>query len=189
MRRASSVIVLICACACGGSVAHTETAKPKSKPQPAAAPPAAAATPAQPAAATAAQGDVGADASAPPAPAAAAAATPAHIEGGDIPRPVLLAVLSRGVGRFLQHVHAEAHLIGGRFVGWRLLSLFEGDPNVQSGALQPGDTVMRVNGQSIERPEQFKNVWDSMATQSELMLLVQRAGMQTHVRYRIVDPR
>jgi S1-C subfamily serine protease len=187
MRRASSLIVLICACACGGSVAHTETAKPKSKPQPAA--PAAAATPAQPAAAPPAQGEVGADASAPPAPPAAAAAAATHIEGGDIPRPVLLAVLSRGIGRFLQHVHAEAHLIGGRFVGWRLLSLFDGDPNVQSGALQPGDTVMRVNGQSIERPEQFKNVWDSMATQSELMLLVQRAGKQTQVRYRIVDPR
>jgi len=122
-------------------------------------------------------------------PAAALPDAPGRIEAGDIPRPVLLAVLSRGVGRFLQHVHAEPHLVGGRFVGWRLVSLFESDPQLQTGALQPGDTVMRVNGQSIERPEQFKSVWDSLATQSELTLQVQRAGKQTQVRYRIVDPR
>jgi len=179
-------------CACGGSVAHTETVPPKSKPEPAQAVPAApAAVPAQPVAGPAAQVETGAGtaASGPPAPPNDAALVTARVEGGDIPRPVLLAVLSRGVGRFLQHVHAEPHLVSGRFVGWRLLRLFEADPQLQKGALQPGDTVMRVNGQSIERPEQFKTVWDSMATQSELMLQVQRAGKQTQVRYRIVDPR
>lgn len=196
MRAPPSLTVLILACACSGSVAHTETAKPAPKPQPAQAPPvAAAAEPvaAAPAAAAPAPtpepgvpSETGPAATAPPAPAATA---PARIEGGDIPRPILMAVLSRGIGRFLQHVRAEAHLVRGRFIGWRLLGLFEGDPDVQSRALLPGDTVMRVNGQSIERPEQFKNVWDSLATQSELTLLVQRDGKPAHVHYRIVDPR
>jgi S1-C subfamily serine protease len=178
---------MLCVCACGGSVAETATVKPTAKPE--AKPEAAAAPLAQPSPEPAAQSETGAGAeNAPPVPEAAPGAQ-SRIDGGDIPRPVLLAVLSRGVGRFLQHVHAEPHLVGGRFVGWRLVSLFEADPRLQGGALQPGDTVMRVNGQSIERPEQFKSVWDSLGTQSELMLQVQRAGKQTQVRYRIVDPR
>ncbi len=193
MRRVFSLLVLVHVCACGSSVAGTATMPAKGKPEPSPAveaPPPAQSPTAQPAPDSGTQSEPGALAVAPPVvPEAAPPDGPARIEGGDIPRPVLLAVLSRGVGRFLQHVHAEPHLVGGRFVGWRLVSLFEADPQLQRGALQPGDTVMRVNGQSIERPEQFKSVWDSLGTQSELMLQVQRAGKQTQVRYRIVDPR
>jgi S1-C subfamily serine protease len=163
-------------CACSGSVAHTETAKPK----PAAARPSA--EPREAAAPAAPEGDASAQAAPDD-----SGALPERVDGGEISRARLLAVLSGGVGRFLQKVRAEPHLVAGRFVGWRLLSLFEGDPALQSGPLQPGDTVMRVNGQSIERPEQFKNAWDSLATESELVLQVQRAGKQSQVRYRIVD--
>lgn len=106
------------------------------------------------------------------------------VEAGEIPRPALLAVLSAGVGRFLQKVRAQPKLESGRFVGWTLVDLFDQKP---PAVLLPGDTVMRVNGQSIERPEQFKNVWDSLATESELVLLVERSGQQSQVRYRIVD--
>jgi hypothetical protein len=111
----------------------------------------------------------------------------AQVEGGEIPRATVLAVLSSGIGRFLQKIPVEAHLVKGRFKGWRLLQLFDVEPGTERGVLHAGDTVLRVNGQSIERPEQFKNVWDSMATQSELLLLVERAGKQSEVRYRIVE--
>jgi hypothetical protein len=120
-----------------------------------------------------------------PAPEASAAPVE-QVEAGAIPRTTLTAVLSAGPGRFLQSVQAEPHLVGGRFMGWRLVGLIGA---VAGGALQAGDTVMRVNGQSIERPEQFKTVWDSLATQSELVLLVERAGKQSRLRYRIVDDR
>jgi hypothetical protein len=205
--------VLMLAAACGGSVAHSETAKPVKPaapapaPETATAPPDAAPQPGMPATAAApADALVPVPAAehppAPPPPpgdaalvagsqttAPAAPGAPERLEGGEIPRATLLAVLSHGIGRFLQKVRAEAHLVAGRFLGWRLLALFENDPAVRVGVLQPGDTVLRVNGQSIERPEQFKNVWDSMATESELVLLVQRAGKRTEVRYRIVDSR
>ncbi|MDH5670815.1 MAG: hypothetical protein OEZ06_01615 [Myxococcales bacterium] len=107
------------------------------------------------------------------------------VEAGEIPRPQLFAVLADGVGRFLQRVQARPHLHKGRFVGWRLIRLFDDEP--RQGVLRPGDTVMRVNGQSIERPEQFKNVWDMMATSSELVLDVRRGAQVAKLRYRIVD--
>jgi hypothetical protein len=112
---------------------------------------------------------------------------PDQVEAGQISRAKLKAVLSAGVGRFLGRLRAEPQLENGRFVGWRLLNVFDRDPQLHDGVLHPGDTVMRVNGQSIERPEQFKNVWDSLASSSELVLQVQRAGKPSEVRYRIVD--
>lgn len=115
-------------------------------------------------------------------------ALPAELDAGDIPRPMLLAVLKGGVGRFLQNVQLEPQLDRGRFVGWRVVALFERTPELKErSALLPGDTVSRVNGQSIERPEQFKNVWDSLATESQLVLSVTRGGKQSEIRYRIVD--
>lgn len=117
----------------------------------------------------------------------ALAELPERVDGGEITRGTLTAVLSSGVGRFLQRVRAEPQLDRGRFLGWRLLSFAEGDATLRSSVLHPGDTVMRVNGQSIERPEQFKNVWDSLTSSSDLVLQVQRAGKQSEVRYRIVD--
>jgi hypothetical protein len=197
--------VLVLAAGCGGSVAHSETAKPLKPAAPAAAPApvapspdasATAAAPVEPLSPVPAAEQVPAP---PPPPgdaalvAGGAAAAPAapgapeRLDGGEIPRATLLAVLSNGIGRFLQKVRAEAHLVAGRFLGWRLLALFENEPAIRVRVLQPGDTVLRVNGQSIERPEQFKNVWDSMATESELVLLVERAGKRSEVRYRIVD--
>jgi type II secretory pathway component PulC len=65
-----------------------------------------------------------------------------------------------------------------------LVTLFDSD---RVGALQRGDTVMRVNGQDIERPEQFKEVWDKLAAQPELVLLVQREGRESELHYRIVE--
>ena len=127
-----------------------------------------------------------------PSPAGAEAAEQAALadaqDAGKIPRPALLAVLSAGIGRFLRDVRVEPRLDRGHFVGWRLLSLFPQSPVLQrASALRPGDVVLRVNGQSIERPEQFKDVWDSLATQSQLVLLVERGGKQGELRYRIVD--
>ena len=105
----------------------------------------------------------------------------------DIRNGRVMAVLEQGVPRFLQKVLAEPHLSRGRFMGWRLVSLFSNDPGMTAGVLRVGDTVLSVNGQSIERPEQFKNVWDSLATSSELVFKVRRGDQPSTVRYAIVD--
>jgi hypothetical protein len=124
-----------------------------------------------------------------PEPEPAPPGTVQSVQAGGIPRAALLTVLSGGVGRFLQQVRAEAKVESGRFVGWRIVKLFGEDLSSppSSAALRPGDVVLRVNGQSIERPEQFKNVWDSLATASEIVLQSEREGAPRELRYRIVD--
>jgi hypothetical protein len=185
------MLLLLLGGACGGS--SSASLKPEPKPQakavdepPAPAPPVDAAVPEPSAEATP-------PAPAEAAPAAATAPTPAagplpdSLDAGDIPRATVLAVLSGGVGRFLQRVHAEPQLERGRFVGWRILGFEASREQLGRSVLREGDTVTRINGQPIERPEQFKNVWDSMATESELVLSVRRAGKQSEIHYHIVD--
>jgi type II secretory pathway component PulC len=175
MRRCSPWLALGCVAACASGAARPAPAHP-------AAPPAAVAPAPSPAPVQAST----------PAPAAHAAAVsapalPDQLEAGSIARSEINAVLAAGVGRFLQRLRAEPRIERGRFAGWRLLRLPDAGPAPAAEVLVPGDVVLRVNGQSIERPEQFKNVWDSMATSSELLLDVERAGKRSQVRYRIVD--
>jgi type II secretory pathway component PulC len=110
---------------------------------------------------------------------------PLEMNAGVISRAVLQGELASGIGRFLQQVRAEPNVTRGRFVGWRVITLFPNRSDIQVQVLRPGDTVKRVNGQSIERPEQFKALWDAMATASELVLDIQRDGRSSRLRYTI----
>jgi type II secretory pathway component PulC len=110
---------------------------------------------------------------------------PMELNAGVISRAVLRAELASGIGRFLQQVRAAPSVVRGRFIGWRVLSLFPERKDIRVSVLRPGDTVMKVNGQSIERPEQFKALWDTMANASELVLDIQREGHASRLRYTI----
>jgi type II secretory pathway component PulC len=110
---------------------------------------------------------------------------PVEMNAGVISRAALQAELASGIGKFLQQVRAEPTVARGRFIGWRVVSLFPNRSDVHVQVLRPGDTVTRVNGQSIERPEQFKALWDAMATATELVLDIQREGRNTKLRYTI----
>lgn len=112
---------------------------------------------------------------------------PERVDAGALPRTQVLAVLQEGAGRFLQKLKTEPHLEGGKFVGWRIVRLFEQQPEMRGEVLRPGDTLMRVNGQSIERPEEFLHVWQTMRTSGELVLQIRRAGHDSTVRYTIAD--
>ena len=104
---------------------------------------------------------------------------------GSIVRADLESVVAAGLGRFLGYVGTEPHLDNGAFVGHRITAL-RGEVLPQSG-LQLGDTVVAVNGQSVERPEQAMAVWNSLSVASELSLDVLRAGEPQTLRFRIVD--
>jgi hypothetical protein len=111
----------------------------------------------------------------------------ADVQVGTIARSALRAELARGIGRFLQNVKTEAVLSRGHFMGWRILSLFAKRPDVQVKGISAGDVLLRVNGQSIERPEEFKDVWDSLETAKELVLEIERQGQPSTLHYRIVE--
>jgi type II secretory pathway component PulC len=105
---------------------------------------------------------------------------------GTIQRAALDDVLSRGPGAFLAKVSVEPNLVEGRFVGFRVTELHD---ETLFGAvdLQPGDTILSVNGQAIERPEQAFEVWSALRVASELTVDVLRDGAPRQLRYPIVD--
>jgi type II secretory pathway component PulC len=108
-----------------------------------------------------------------------------EVNAGVIPRAALRAELALGIGRFLRQVRTEPALARGRFVGWRVLGLFAGRSDVNVLVLRPGDTVLRINGRSVERPEEFKTIWDALGDAPELVLDIQRGGRVSKLRYSI----
>lgn len=110
-----------------------------------------------------------------------------EVNAGVISRATLRAELARGIGRFLRDVRTEPAFSHGHFVGWRVLELFPKRPEIRVQVLRPGDTVTRVNNQSVERPEDFKQVWDGLAKANELVLEIVRNGQASKLRYAIAD--
>jgi type II secretory pathway component PulC len=115
----------------------------------------------------------------------AEAGLPPQVDGGAIPRDLLKAELANGIGRFFQQVRPEPVVSRGRFVGWRIATLFPNRPDLKVKGVQTGDIVLRVNGESVERPEDFKAVWDALAEAKQLVLDIERAGETTSVHYAI----
>ncbi len=109
----------------------------------------------------------------------------APVRQGTIARAELDAVLEQGLGRFLQRVTTEPDLEEGRFVGHRLTALrselFDGVD------LHAGDTVVRVNGMPVERPEQALAAWDALRVASELTVDFLRDGERHQLRFAIEE--
>lgn len=106
---------------------------------------------------------------------------------GQISRAELDLILDGGFGRFLQGVETQPDVVDGQFVGFRLASFYPDDPRFREIDLEPGDTVVRVNGQPIERPEQALRVWNSLRVASELVIELKRAGEPRELRFAIVQ--
>ena len=110
-----------------------------------------------------------------------------RVSTGAISRDELLPVLDGGLGRFLQNVQTEPAFHKGSFVGFRIVSLFPGEPAFASLDLRPGDTVTRINGKPIERPEQAAAVWEDLRTASNLVVAYRRGSEDHALRFTIVD--
>ncbi|MGB5548196.1 MAG: hypothetical protein WBM74_16580, partial [Polyangiales bacterium] len=110
-----------------------------------------------------------------------------RVRQGVIARTELVPVLDEGLGRFLQNVQTEPEFHKGAFVGFRIVSLFPGEPAYASLDLRPGDTVTRINGRPIERPEQAIAVWEELRTASVLVVDYRRGGEPQALRFAIVD--
>ena len=135
----------------------------------------------------------------PPAPSGmspiAAAAPPAgDSDARTMPRSAVLAVVSDGLGAFLQRVDLDDQpvLVGGRFHGFRIAALRDGQSwsGFWSGVdLKPGDVITSVNGFPIEHPEQAQTAFDSLEVASELRVSYERGGQGRALVYSIVDSR
>jgi type II secretory pathway component PulC len=62
----------------------------------------------------------------------------------------------------------------GRFRGWIIRRFF--DPCFAELDLKPGDVVQRINGTSVERPEQANEVFVSLRSAPAVVVEYTRAG-------------
>jgi type II secretory pathway component PulC len=102
-----------------------------------------------------------------------------------IARRELLAFLDRGPGEFLGHVDVSPRFGSGHFQGWRLRSFYPGDQRFAGLDLQAGDVVLRVNGRSVEKPEQLTEVWQALRAAEALEVDLERNGAPIRLRWPI----
>ena len=121
----------------------------------------------------------------PVAPAKSTGLASAKLPAGTIARSDLELFLNGSPGSFLQHVDSEPKFHGGRFHGWRVTAFFPGDTRFSAVDVRAGDVVLRVNGNSIERPEQLMQVWQDLRTSKELVVDLEREGAPRTLRWSI----
>ncbi|MCA9540944.1 MAG: hypothetical protein KC620_18720, partial [Myxococcales bacterium] len=92
--------------------------------------------------------------------AAAPKADEAVLVEGALARSEVRSVIERGPQRFIASLRVAAHLEKGRFVGFRIEGFAADAPMVNSQSVQPGDVILSVNREPLERPEQFMRAWE-----------------------------
>lgn len=99
----------------------------------------------------------------------------------------MVGVLSGGLGAFLARLEVQPLVNAGKFRGWRIVKFRSGDPLWQNTELAPGDVVTRINGASVERPEQAFAVFQDLAVAPQLRVEYERAGTRRDLVYAIDD--
>jgi hypothetical protein len=107
-------------------------------------------------------------------------ADPAYV--GVLDRKGLVAVIEQGLGRMLARLKLSAVMNKGRFAGFRVTQI---DPAWAAAGIEEGDVLLRLNGQTIERPEQAQEAFESLRVASEVALELVRGEEKRSLRYRI----
>ncbi len=100
---------------------------------------------------------------------------------GVVKRKAIVRLLDAGLPRWLQGVEGDRVLAHHRFAGWLIKSLHPEDPCYREVDLRKGDIVQRVNGKSIERPEQAFDVAESLRTAPAIVVDFLRGGKAHHL--------
>jgi hypothetical protein len=111
----------------------------------------------------------------------------ALIDPDRLRRSAIVRTIDAGLGRWLQATSLDPKLAGGRFQGWIIRSLHPDEICYRAVNLRAGDVVTRVNGRSVERPEEALEVWVGLRTSRELVVDFQRDGVAHRLRFGIVD--
>ncbi len=95
---------------------------------------------------------------------------------GVVHREALTRLIDAGLPRWMQGVEGDRALANHRFQGWLIKSLYPHDPCYRDIGLLPGDIVQKVNGKSIEKPEQAFDVAESLRTAPAIVVDFLRNG-------------
>jgi len=108
---------------------------------------------------------------------------------GLLKRAALVRLLDAGLPRWLQGVEGDRALANHRFQGWLVKSIYPDDPCYKDVDLRAGDVVQKVNGKSIEKPEQAFDVAESLRTAPVLLVDYLRDGKPRQLSIAITDER
>jgi S1-C subfamily serine protease len=98
------------------------------------------------------------------------------VKPGVLRRASLVRLIDAGLPRWLQGVNGDRMLANRRFQGWQVLSLHPDDPCYRDVDLRRGDVVQKVNGKSIEKPEQAFDVAQSLRVAPAIVVEYLRDG-------------
>jgi len=104
-----------------------------------------------------------------------------------IHRAELEAFLNLGPAFLFRNVPVQPVLKGNTFVGYRIVAFFPGETRFAKVDLRGGDVILAINGQSVDRPEVFFEVWESLRQASALEIDVLRGQRRRTLRWAIVD--
>ena len=106
----------------------------------------------------------------------------------EVPRPVLDRVIADGPGALLARVPLEPVFDKSRrFVGFRILELFDGQPAVTRFGIRPGDIFVGITGQRIVTPDSLMIAFDKLRDADALEIRVLRGAEVKDFRFPIVD--
>lgn len=119
----------------------------------------------------------------PPAPAACTMFS----KPGVVRRQALVRLIDAGLPRWMQGVEGDRALANHRFQGWLIKSLYPNDPCYHDIGLERGDVVQKVNGKSIEKPEQAFDVVESLRTAPTIVVDFLRNGRPKSITIAIAN--
>ena len=102
-----------------------------------------------------------------------------------LPRALFEAALARGPQRIVASVEVRPSLEGGRFIGFQIVRFMTDGDLRDCTSLLPGDVVVTVNREALERPEQFMRAWEVVKTAPVLEIEVIRGGQHLVYRWKI----
>lgn len=108
---------------------------------------------------------------------------------GTLERAEVDEVLLAGPQAFIGKIRVTPAMLADKFVGFRLEELFPDDVRFRKVDLHAGDILLRINGQPIERPDDFLKIWEQLKVAQELRIEYLRGAMVRLLSWKIVDSR
>jgi type II secretory pathway component PulC len=104
---------------------------------------------------------------------------------GTMARGTVAKVIEAGPQRFIASVRVEPHTIKGKFIGYRLVGVATDGPLVNSQSVLPGDVIISVNHEPLERPDQFMRAWEVAKSANTLQILLLRGTQRLLYRWKL----
>ncbi len=76
---------------------------------------------------------------------------------------------------------------GRRFLGFRLVAIFDGGPRVRASGIAVNDVLQRVNGQPLRTPDDLVRILEALQRAPAMELQVLRDGAVRRIRLPIVE--